>query len=505
MSVIRRNIIANVTGKAWTALVSLAAVPIYIHFLGIEAYGLIGVFLSLMAIFSLLDLGLGTTLNRQLAQYSAQSGKAQEMRDLVRTFEIIYWLIGIAIGITVAALAPLIAGYWIKSRQLSTHTVTQALVMMGIAFACQWPRALYAGGLMGMQRQVMLNVFSAVMVTVLGVGSVVMVWAISPTIQAFLAWHIGIGLTDTLLTGLLLWRCLPCTTMRSVFNARLLAAVWRFAAGMTGITVTSVFLTQFDKVILSKVLTLESFGYYSLAWRVAQGLYYLVTPITTAFFPRFSQLAALSDQLELPRLYHRACQLMSAVVLPVTVILALFPVEFLLLWTTNTVIADNSGTMLALLVIGTALNGLMSLPLALQLAHGRTRLVFFANTGAVVALAPLIYYMSLRYGGVGAAWVWVILNSGYVVFLSHLMHRQVLPGQLCEWYLVDVGVPLAAALATGGFWKLAIGLPGPYSWMLLNLAAVSALTALASVCAAPQTRELLLQKLFDRAPREARL
>jgi O-antigen/teichoic acid export membrane protein len=80
---------------------SLAVVPAYIHFLGIEAYGLIGFFLSLTAILQLLDLGLGTALNRQFSHHSAQSGKAREMRDLLRTLEIIYWLIGIAIGATI--------------------------------------------------------------------------------------------------------------------------------------------------------------------------------------------------------------------------------------------------------------------------------------------------------------------------------------------------------------------------------------------------------------------
>src|SRR6266853_2654193 len=117
MSIVRRNVVANVAGKGWAALLSLAVVPIYIHFLGIEAFGLIGFFLSLMAILSLLDLGLGTALNLQFEQYSAQSGKAQEMRDLLRTLEIIYWLIGIAIGTTMAALAPVVAAYWIKPQQ----------------------------------------------------------------------------------------------------------------------------------------------------------------------------------------------------------------------------------------------------------------------------------------------------------------------------------------------------------------------------------------------------
>ena len=98
MSVIRRNVIANFAGKAWAVLMSLAFVPVYIKLLGIEAYGLIGFFLTLVAILSLLDLGLGTTLNRRLAQLSIEKNAAQEMCDLLRTLELIYLIIGIVIG-----------------------------------------------------------------------------------------------------------------------------------------------------------------------------------------------------------------------------------------------------------------------------------------------------------------------------------------------------------------------------------------------------------------------
>ncbi len=70
MSVIRQNIIANFTGKAWTALMSLAFIPLYIKFIGIEAYGLMGIWGALGALFTLLDMGLSTTINRELAKKS---------------------------------------------------------------------------------------------------------------------------------------------------------------------------------------------------------------------------------------------------------------------------------------------------------------------------------------------------------------------------------------------------------------------------------------------------
>jgi len=91
VSVIKQNIIANFAGKAWAAVMSIAFVPLYIKFMGIESYGLIGIFASLLALFSLLDMGLSTTLNRELARLSALPDKTHDMRDLVRTLELPYW------------------------------------------------------------------------------------------------------------------------------------------------------------------------------------------------------------------------------------------------------------------------------------------------------------------------------------------------------------------------------------------------------------------------------
>lgn len=66
--------------------------------------------------FALLDLGLSNTLNRELARLSVLPGKEQEMNNLVRTLEVLYWGIAIFVGVTVVALSPFLANHWIKSR-----------------------------------------------------------------------------------------------------------------------------------------------------------------------------------------------------------------------------------------------------------------------------------------------------------------------------------------------------------------------------------------------------
>src|SRR5437773_9084558 len=153
-----RIIVANFFARAWSALVSFGFVPVYIKFMGIEAYGLVGVYLSLVAILSLMDLGLSGTLSRELARESEDVGQRKEIGDLVRTLEVVYWSIGGALGVVVFASASMIATYWVNSIALSQEVLRDSIMLMGGVITAQWAISFYSAGLIGLQRQVSLNV-----------------------------------------------------------------------------------------------------------------------------------------------------------------------------------------------------------------------------------------------------------------------------------------------------------------------------------------------------------
>lgn len=164
---------------------SLAFVPLYIKLMGVEVYGLLGVFMSMTALLSLLDMGLSATLSRELSRMSANKDSAQEARDLVRTFEAVYWCAGVVIGIAIVLLAPLLAKHWINAGDVGIETVQAALMIMGISIAFQWPAGIYSGGLMGLQRQVVLNVTRSLMATIQHGGAFLVLTLISPSILTF--------------------------------------------------------------------------------------------------------------------------------------------------------------------------------------------------------------------------------------------------------------------------------------------------------------------------------
>lgn len=488
MSRFRSNVLANYAGRAWSGLLSLAFIPVYIGLMGIESYGLVGFFITLQVVLSLLDMGLSTTLNRELAKGSSDREFASLAGDLVRTLEIIYCLVGAGIAIVVVALAPAIAHYWISGNQLSTQTVERAVQLMGLALAFQWPFVLYSGGLMGLQRQVLLNVVTIIMATLRWGGAALILWLVSPTILAFFLWQALVSAVQSLATGIALWKCLPPTSRASRFNTSTLRMVWRFAAGMTGISAAAIVLTQLDKIILSKLLTLETFGYYSLAATVASSLYLLVAPIFSAAFPDLSQMVAQGSDQRLRHRYHELCQLAAVVVLPAAVVLALFAEEILLVWTHDAVTAARTHMLLSVLVVGAALNSLLNLPYALQLAHGRTRFAFVSNAIAVAILAPAIVWAAIHYGAAGAAIAWVALNCGYVFIGLPLMHSWLLKGELKHWYVRDVGLPLLASLVVGSVGRWLFPEHASTSTTIIWLLVVAAMALVGAAWATPFLR-----------------
>lgn len=62
---LKRNISANFLASIWAAGIGIAFVPLYIKYLGMESYGLIGVLAALQAWSTALDFGLAPTINRR--------------------------------------------------------------------------------------------------------------------------------------------------------------------------------------------------------------------------------------------------------------------------------------------------------------------------------------------------------------------------------------------------------------------------------------------------------
>ena len=496
---LKANIVANYLGQGWRALMALAFVPVYIRYLGVEAYGLIGLFVTLQAWLGLLDLGLRPVLSREMSRFTGGAHDAQSIADLLRSIE----LVALAIALFFAGILWLGSGWlatdWVRTETLPKASVAQAFALMGLVAALQFIESLYTSGLSGLQRQVLQNGIASIIATLRGLGAVaVLIW-VSPTIEAFFVWQGVVSLISLLLFAGALYQALPRPGRRARFSAPSLAAVRAYAGGMIGITLLSFLLTQIDKILLSRQLPLDAFAQYMLAGVVAGSMAVLASPVGAAYYPRFTELVARADTDGLRRAYHQGAQITSVLLGSAGLMLIVFGDRLLLHWTQDATLAREVTPLLSLIAIGTVFNGLMSVPYLLQLAHGWTSLSIKINCIAVALLVPAKFWVVPRYGAIGAATIWAVLNIGYVLVGAHFMFDRLLRTDRWAWYVHDVSLPLVAAALAALALRVLMPASMGFAAELTYLAAAGLSIAAAAGLASPIGMAQVKQRVWKRA------
>lgn len=491
MAALRANIAANYVGQIWMAAMGLVFLPFYIHILGAEAFGLVGLLLSFQSMLQLVDFGIGGAINRELARRIHKLGLVDTTRNLVRSSEAIIWGIALLVAVAFWAASGLLAHHWLHLDTLAAAHAQQALVIMGIAIALLWPSTFYANCLYGLERQSWLNGIYVVFSTLRFAGVVPVLLWVSPGITTFLWWYAIIGAGQSLVTAFAVWHALPAGSGPARWSAMELRSIRGFAGGLFLIAVLAMGVTQVDRLTLASLRPLEELGYYTLAVAVAGGLGRMVQPMFNAIYPRFSRLVAQNDTATLCRLYHLASQCLAVVVAAVACVLIVFAPDVLRLWTGDAQLAHKVAAPMTILVAGAALNGLVNIPYALQLAHGWTRLAMGLNAVSLILGIPFCIWAVHNYGTTGAALLWLGANALSIAVGVPLMHRRLLQGELWRWGLRD-NLPSIVAAAVVALALSTIAPPltrstAGFAWLV----AISCLTLLFSAAASYEVRRVV--------------
>ena len=221
---------------------------------------------------------------------------------------------------------------WFEAKSLSPDHIRGVLMLMAISLVVQVPSGLYIGGLMGLQRQVECSTLLTVFGTLRGLGSVLVLWFVSSDLYAFFLWQIAATFMQTVVLRWSLWRRIHTGEISAQFSAKMLLTVKQYVGAIMVIGVLGMVLSQADKMVLSKMVSLESFGFYMLAWAVVSGFSRIATPIINAFSPQFTTLVAVGDEEGPADKLRFASQLMSTLIIPPTALIFLSSKPVLLIW-----------------------------------------------------------------------------------------------------------------------------------------------------------------------------
>ena len=389
-------------------------------------------------------MGLTPTMARETARFNGGATDALSLRRLLRALEGVFVGIALLGGLAMALASGAISSSWLKVQQLSLIEVQHAIMLMAAIVALRWVCGLYRGAISGFERLVWLSGFNSAVATarfVLVIPVFVYV-GISPS--TFFGYQLLIAALELLVLVVQTYRLMPVVSggKHTPWQWAPLRGVLKFSLTIAFTSSVWVLVTQTDKLVLSKLLPLADYAYFTLAVLVAGGVMIVSGPISGALLPRMAKLAAAGDEDGLIRLYRNATQLVAVVAMPAAMVLAFLSEQVLWAWTGDAELAQKTAPVLTLYALGNGILALSAFPYYLQYAKGDLKLHLIGNALFVVVLIPSLIWATTAHGVIGAGWVWLISNAVYFLTWVPKVHRRFVHGLHLQWLLRDVA-PIA--------------------------------------------------------------
>lgn len=495
LSVIR-NTGLNYLGQAYALLIGILILPFYLGHLGAEAYGLIGFFAVLQAWLQLLDAGMSPALVRQVAHYRGEHEnlvRGGEAGRLLRAFELLLLPIVLTACLAIYLASGWIAQTWLQARELSTDTIGQCISLMGLMVGMRLYATLYKSGLQGVELHGWLNAANMAIATLRYLGGLLLVAQVSQEPLDFFMFQAVVALVEVLAFAAKAYVQLPNPGLFTGLDWRVVRPVLPFAGGMFFTSLLWIILTQLDKVLLSRVLLLEEYGYFSLVALITTGIMTLTNPLVQTLLPRMTMLVAEGRIADMEALYLNASRFVCSLLFPLAAVIAYHARALIFAWTGDPQAADWSEPILAWYVLGSALMAAGAFQFYLQYAYGQLRLHIGYSVVSTALSVPLVVYAALAHGAYGAALAWFFLRLATFLAWPPVVHRRYAAGLHRTWMmeLLRIAAMTALGLVLGD--PLFAMLVGDNRFDILVALAVSGAICLLLVAAS--SRPLVL-KLF---------
>lgn len=408
------------------AVVSMLAIPFYLRLMGREAYGLVGFYFVLQIWMQLLDLGVSPALGRQLSRFKAGALRAEDAASLLGAAEAFCLLGGLAAGTACFMSTDWLAEHWLGRSRLPASEINLTLRLVGCLLVFRWLTGLYQNALVGLERQIGVNVVALVGGIARNVGAVAALILVSPSPTVFFAIWAGVTLLEALASRLLLFRATPRLAIHWRRGAGLLAKEFGFAAGVTLSYAITTAVAQVDKLTLSHTLPLGDFGVFSLVISICAGISLIVPPTVQAFQPRLTTLLAQDRRPEFVEVYRLSISLIIAVACGLAGAIAVWPELVLYTWTGDREVASHLAPTLTLFALGSGIASFLYLPYILQFAHEVIRLHVLGTVIFGVLWIPAAVWAAYTFGTIGAGVVWLSGNLLFLLLWVPIVHRRLL-------------------------------------------------------------------------------
>lgn len=416
---LRKNLAVNIVGVVWMGLLAVSLLPLYVKLLGVHQWGLVALCLAVQTTLGMLDSGLSAVVPREVA---ACLGDETRIAGRIQVYSWLYGMFAITGFLIAQSAAKWLTLHWFELGSLDPKEAEFAIRIVSFQFLFQFFNSCHIGYWNGNERQSLAVLSQAGFFTLKHAGSIAGIVLIKPQAEVYLFSFSIISAIECGANRYIVLKQLHAVwpKQRPLF-ANLIKEL-RETASLSATVLVGVLVSSLDKIVLSRMVDVVSFGYYTVASQLANMLVQTQTPVVRTFYPRI--VAAYSGKQDVRVILRKTALAMFALAIIPSLVLSLFAKPILLLWTKNSLVSDNAAPALALLGIAVAANAIYNIFYLDLLARRLQSIALKAN---VIALSIGIFalpWLVTQFGITAGVSVWLASSMiGIVLALISKVHN----------------------------------------------------------------------------------
>jgi O-antigen/teichoic acid export membrane protein len=440
-----RNVIWNLIGNGAPMLVAVFSIPILIHGLGKDRFGVLALAWALIGYASLFDLGLGRALT-QLVARKMGAGEDHEVPTLVWTSLLLMLLLGLAGTLVAALLSP-----WLVHRALNVplalqRETLQSFYLLGLSI----PVVISTAGLRGLleahQKFGLINALRIPM-GIYSFASPLLVLPFSKSLFPVVGVLVAGRMIGCIAHLLLCFRVVPELRERIAWHGAAAGPLLRFGGWMTVSNIVSPLMVTSDRFLIGALVSMTAVAYYATPYELVTKLLVIPGALVGVMFPAFS-VSFVHDRVRTAALYSRCVKYVFLILFPAVLLTVGLAQTGLTLWL-GADFAQHSSRVLQWLAVGVFLNSLAQVPFALVQGVGRPDLTAMLHMGELPFYLLVLWWLISVYGVEGAAIAWTA-RVGVDALILFVMAKRSFPGTALftgrvAWVSVAAGLSLALA------------------------------------------------------------
>jgi O-antigen/teichoic acid export membrane protein len=416
-----RNALFNSGSWGVTVLVNLAAIPLFLRYLGVEGYGIYLLLTGLFGYFGLLDFGLSDGVIKYVSHH-------YELEDYPAVTEslnaaLLVQLIAGAVGVFLLCTFNRQIIQLLHVSSVLVGMATRGIYISAAGFFCKMLLNTFNAVLKGLQR------FDMLAKTTIG-------FSLATTITAVCTLIAGGGLLQLVIVTafmtvvnlatvvILVFRYVPHCRLTLRARREPVRALFSFGAYTFITRVAGALNSYFLQVVVAVILGAGAVAYFAVPLRLTTAMEAGLSSLVSVIFPYVSALNARGNLASLRKLYSYASKYVVALSAPPYLFVILFSRQILRIWLGYD-FADKGWLVLSLLA-GSSLLGIWTMvPANTVFGTGNTKIAAIFSS-IVVGLNLLFSVLLTREMGIRGAALAVLISAAQgPVFIWYVTSRVV--------------------------------------------------------------------------------